>query len=176
MDAKDIERRIKKIRLLVLDVDGVLTDGHIVYGDYGDELKYYDVADGLGIQLLRKAGIPSVILSGRKAKMNARRARDLGVDHVFQGVPDKLEAFARIIRRLGLHAEEVAAIGDDLPDIPVLSRAGFAVAVQNAVPDVKKIAHYVTARSGGRGAVRETADKILKLQGKWTDVTGSYFS
>jgi 3-deoxy-D-manno-octulosonate 8-phosphate phosphatase (KDO 8-P phosphatase) len=176
MNAKDVEDRIKQVKLLILDVDGVLTDGHIAYGDYGDELKYYDVLDGFGIQLLRKGGIASVIITAKKSKINVRRARDLQIAHVYQDAQDKLLVFAGVLKKMGLAPDEVCCIGDDLVDIPVMSRAGFAVAVQNAVPDVKRIAHYVTARNGGRGAVREVADKILKTQGKWGVVTEKYFT
>lgn len=176
MNAKELEDKIKKVRMLILDVDGVLTDGHIAYGDYGDELKYYDVLDGFGIELLKRAGIVPVIISGKKSKVNARRAKDLKVSYVYQDVQDKLAVFGGVLKKLKVMPEEVCCIGDDLMDIPLLSRAGFAVAVQNAVPEVKRVAHYVTAKNGGRGAVREVADKILKSQGKWEIVTEKYFS
>lgn len=176
MQSAEIEERIKKIKILILDVDGVLTDGHITYGDYGDELKYYDVLDGFGIQMLRKAGIPTVIITAKRSKVNNRRARDLKVAHIYQNVEDKLVVFTSVLKKLNSMSEEVCCMGDDLMDLPIMSRAGFAVAVQNAVPEVKQVAHYVTSKSGGRGAVREITDKILKLQGKWALVTEKYYS
>ncbi len=176
MDAAEIDSRISRVRLVVLDVDGVLTDGRVVYGDYGDELKFFDISDGMGIGLLRDAGIPCVFVTARSSKVNDRRARELKVAKVFQGAPDKLKVFAKVLRKFKVNAEEICCIGDDLADVPMLRRAGFAVAVQNAVAEVKGAAHYVTAKNGGRGAVREIADKILKTQGKWAAVTDKYFA
>lgn len=176
MDANEIESRIKRVKLLVLDVDGVLTDGRIVYGDYGDELKFFDISDGMGIGLLRDGGIPCIFVTGRTSKVNERRARELKVTRVFQGCADKLKIYVKILRKYKVAAEDVCCIGDDLADIPMLRRSGFAVAVQNAVAEVKGAAHYVTAKNGGRGAVREIADKILKTQGKWSAVTDKYFA
>ena len=174
-DAADFEARLKKVRLVVLDVDGVLTDGRIVYGDYGDELKFFDVTDGMGIELLREAGIPTVIVSARKSKTNERRAKELRVARIFQNVPDKLKAFTKALRQFGVSADETLCAGDDLGDVPLLKRAGLAVAVPNAVPDVKAAAHYVTSRPGGHGAVREICDLVLKAQGHWPRVTQKFF-
>ena len=176
MDATEIETRMRKIKLIILDVDGVLTDGHIVYGDYGDELKFYDITDGMGLQLLRNAGIPSVIVSGRKSKTNERRGKDLKIVRVYQGVGDKLKVFTKILKKFKVTPEEICCIGDDLADLPLMNRAGFAVAVQNAVAEVKSASHYVTARGGGRGAVREIADKLLRVQGKWDQAASKYLS
>ena len=175
MDAAEIESRLKRVKLVILDVDGVLTDGRIIYGDYGDELKAFDIADGMGINLLKDAGIPCVVISGRTSKVNDRRAKELKVAKVFQRCPDKLKILTKVIRKYKISAEDVCCVGDDLNDVPILRRAGLAVAVQNAVAEVKSISHYVTARSGGRGAVREIADKILKTQGKWQAVTEKFF-
>lgn len=174
-DAAAFEARLKKIRLLVLDVDGVLTDGRISYGDYGDEIKSFDSLDGLGIGLLREAGIPTVLISGRKSKTNERRAKELRVVRLFQNTPDKLKAFMKALRQFGCSAEEALCAGDDLTDVPLLTRAGLAVAVPNAVQEVKTLAHYVTSRAGGRGAVREICDLVLKAQGHWPRVTQKFF-
>ena len=132
--------------------------------------------DGFGIQLLRKGGIQTAIITNRKSRTNSRRAKELHIPHVYQDASDKLSVFVDVLRKLRVAPEEACCIGDDLVDIPLLSRCGFAVAVQNAVPEVKRVAHYVTAKSGGRGAIREVADKVLKVQGKWTHVAEKYFS
>jgi 3-deoxy-D-manno-octulosonate 8-phosphate phosphatase (KDO 8-P phosphatase) len=167
--------RAARVRLFVTDNDAVLTDGRIVLGDYGDELKFFDVQDGHGLSLLRRAGIPVVMVSGRKCKVNVRRAKEVGIAKVFQNVGDKLKVFEKALKKFRVTADQACYVGDDLPDVPALRRAGFAVAVSNAVPEVKGCAHYVTERSGGRGAVRETADLILKAQGKWQELTAEYF-
>lgn len=174
-DAAAFDARLKKIRLAVFDVDGVLTDGRIVYGDYGDELKSFDSLDGLGIELLREAGIPTVLISGRKSKTNERRAKELRVAKLFQNTPDKLKAFMKALRQFGCSAEETLCAGDDLTDVPLLTRAGLAAAVPNAVQEVKAVAHYVTSRPGGRGAIREICDLVLKAQGHWPRVTQKFF-
>jgi 3-deoxy-D-manno-octulosonate 8-phosphate phosphatase (KDO 8-P phosphatase) len=176
MDAVEIENRLKAVKLVVLDVDGVLTDGRIPYGDYGDELKFYDVQDGMGIVLLKRAGIEAAVITSKNSKTNTRRAKELKITHLYQDAEDKLKVFSSLIRKLNLMPEETCCFGDDLVDIPLLRRAGFAVAVPNAVQEVKACSHYVTTRRGGRGAVREVVDKILKAQNKWTEVTQRYFS
>ena len=175
MIADDLKDRILKIKLVALDVDGVLTDGRIIYGDYGDELKFFDVQDGFGLVMLRRAGIPVVIISAKKSRVNQRRAKELKVMKIYQNVRDKLKIFEKIIRKMKLKHEDACYIGDDLMDLPVLSRVGFAVGVKNAVEDVKQAAHYVTLKRGGRGALREVADLILKTQSKWPVVTERYF-
>lgn len=171
----ELKDRILKIKLVVMDVDGVLTDGRIVYGDYGDELKFFDVQDGFGLVQLRRAGIPTVIISAKKSRINQRRAKELRVAKIYQNAPDKLKIFEKVSKKMKVNHDEVCFIGDDLVDIPVLLRVGFAVSVKNAVDEVKNIAHYVTLKMGGRGAVREVADLILKTQGKWPAVTERYF-
>ena len=167
--------RIKKIKLVMFDNDGVLTDGRIVYGDYGDELKFFDVQDGFGMVLLRRAGLKTAILSGKKSRVNPRRVKELGVDKLYQNVLDKLKGFEKALKKFNVRAEEVCYVGDDLVDLPVLKRVGFAVAPVNAVDEVKKAVHHCTEKPGGRGAAREVADLILKGQGKWTEVTEKYF-
>ena len=159
----------------MFDNDGVLTDGRIVYGDYGDELKFFDVQDGFGMVLLRRAGLKTAILSAKKSRINPRRAKELGVDKIYQNAFDKLKVFEKALKTFKLRTEEVCYIGDDLIDLPVLKRVGLAVAPANAVEDVKKAVHHCTERSGGRGAVREVTDLILKGQGRWAEVTEKYF-
>ena len=176
MVSSDLHFRIHKIKLIIFDVDGVLTDGRIVYGDYGDELKYYDVQDGFGMVLLERAGLKTAIISAKKSRNNTRRAKDLKVSKIYQNAFDKLKVFEKITKQIKISPEECCYVGDDLIDIPVMSRVGFAVAVQNARPETKEAAHYITEHSGGRGAAREVCDLILKTQGKWTEATKKYFS
>jgi 3-deoxy-D-manno-octulosonate 8-phosphate phosphatase (KDO 8-P phosphatase) len=149
------------IRLLVLDVDGVLTDGRLAYGPRGEQLKIFHVRDGHGIRLLQDAGVSVAVLSGRKSAATARRCRDLGIRHVSQGLRDKTLAFDRLLAKLGLGAREVACVGDDTPDIALLVRAGLAIAVADAHPLVHAVAHRRTTLPGGRGAVREICDWLL---------------
>lgn len=174
MISSDVLERAKKVKLLVIDIDGVMTDGRIIYSIYGDELKFFDVQDGFGISLLKKAGIQSVIITAKKSRIVKLRSRDMRVAKAYQGYLDKLVPFGKILRRFKVKPEEVCFIGDDLIDIPVLKRAGFAVAVPNAVDEAKAAAHYITSRMGGRGAVREICDMVLKAQGKWDAVAGKY--
>ena len=154
----------------MLDIDGVLTDGRIVYGDYGDELKFFDVQDGLGLVLLKKAGFETVMVSAKKSRINVRRAKELNVTKIYQKAWDKLKIYEKILKKFKVNHENVCYIGDDLIDLPVLSRVGLAVAVRNAIDEVKEKAHLVTEKSGGRGAVREVTDLILKAQGKWDEI------
>jgi 3-deoxy-D-manno-octulosonate 8-phosphate phosphatase (KDO 8-P phosphatase) len=174
MITQDILGRAKKIRLLIVDIDGVMTDGRIIYSIYGDELKFFDVTDGFGISLLRAAGIQSVIITAKKSRIVSLRARDMRVAKAYQGYIDKLIPFEKILKRFKVIPEEICFVGDDLIDIPVLKRVGFAVAVPNAVEETKSAAHYITSKMGGRGAVREICDIILKSQGKWEAVAGKY--
>lgn len=175
MLSEALKERIRKIKLLLVDVDAVLTDGRIVYGDYGDELKFFDVQDGHGLSMLRRAGIRFVFLSGRKSKINVRRAKELGASGLHQLAHDKLKVYALALKKYRVLPEEICYVGDDLIDLPVLVRVGFAVAVANAVPEVRERAHYVTAKSGGRGAVREVTDLLLKEQGKWAEAVERYY-
>lgn len=174
INRRTIRERSRRIRLVILDFDGVLTDGRIVYGENGHEMRSFDVTDGLGIVLLKRAGIPVVIMSSRKSTVLARRARELKVEKYYQNVPDKLELMERLLKRFRMKHEEVCFLGDDLGDISVLRRVGLAVAVPHAVREVKAQADVVTQRAGGRGAVREIAEYILKVQGKWSGVLAGY--
>lgn len=167
-------QRIKKIKILVLDVDGVLTDGRIIMDDRGREIKFFDVRDGHGLKMLMRTGIEIVFLTGRKSRVVEHRARELGITEVYQGARNKVEIFEAVLERKGLQAAEAAYAGDDIVDVPVLKRAGFSVAVANAVVEAKRAAHYVTKNKGGRGAVREVCEIILKGQGRWKDIKKRY--
>lgn len=163
-----------RVELLLLDVDGVLTDGSILYADDGAELKRFHVRDGSGLKLWRLAGKRAAIVSGRKSVAVDRRAAELGLAPVLQGRDDKLAAFAEVLAATGLSAEQVCAVGDDLPDLPVLRRAGVAVAVADACPEVRAAADYVTMVPGGRGAVRDAIEWLLKLRGEWDRVSSEF--
>ena len=167
-----VVRRAKKIKLLLLDVDGVLTDGKIYLMSVAGagaaaELKVFDAHDGAGMKLAHIMGIKTGLITGRESMAVAQRAHEMAVDYVFQGRAEKTSAYKEAMQRAGVRDEEVAYMGDDLPDLPLLGRAGLAVATANAVPEVKKAAHYVTEASGGEGAAREVVELILKSNGKW---------
>jgi 3-deoxy-D-manno-octulosonate 8-phosphate phosphatase (KDO 8-P phosphatase) len=169
-----LAERAAKIELLLLDVDGVLTDGGILYTDAGEEIKRFHVRDGSALKLWHLAGKRSAIVSGRKSRAVERRAAELGIGPVLQGQSDKLPAFGVVLTETGLRAEQVCAIGDDLPDLPVLRRAGLAVAVADACGEVREAADYVTTQPGGRGAVRDAIEWLLKAQGAWEKLIGRY--
>lgn len=162
----DVQQRAARIKLVIFDVDGVLTDGRLYYGAGGEELKVFDVQDGFGLKRLQKAGVTIAIISGRDSAAVTRRMQDLGIEHVFQGDEQKLPIFERLLQKLGFTPEQTACVGDDLPDLPLLQKAGLAVAVANAMPVLKQAAHHVTTARGGRGAAREVCDLILDAQGR----------
>jgi 3-deoxy-D-manno-octulosonate 8-phosphate phosphatase (KDO 8-P phosphatase) len=164
IDAMLLERA-KNIRLLALDVDGVLTDGKLYFDSAGNELKAFNTSDGLGLKALQKFGIQLAIITGRESPMVTQRAAHLGIEFVYQGSDDKLAAFMDILEKSGHEAGQVCYAGDDLIDLPVLMRAGLAVTVPEADFEVKDRVHWVTDRSGGNGAVREICNLILKAQG-----------
>lgn len=166
---------LAKIKLLLLDVDGVMTDGRITYDSDGVESKAFDVKDGHGLKLLQRAGIEVGIITGRQSSVVTRRAEELGIELVYQGAKDKLVPFNKILQLRGLSPEEVAYVGDDLVDLPVMRRVGFCATVADAVEDVKPFADLVTDRAGGRGAVREICDFLLKKTGLWAAVANRYF-
>ncbi len=166
---------LEKIKLLLLDVDGVMTDGRIVYDNNGGESKAFDVKDGHGLKLLQRAGIQVGIITGRQSFVVAKRAEELGIELLYQGVKDKLLPFREILEKLQLSPQEVAYVGDDVVDLPVMRQVGFAATVADALDDVKPYAQLVTKRAGGRGAVREVCDFILKESGRWPAVTDRYF-
>jgi len=169
-----MENRLKTIKLLILDVDGVMTDGRIIFDSNGVESKFFNVKDGHGIKMLQRAGIEVAIISGRQSTVVTNRATELGIELVFQKAIDKLAPYRQILADTGLTDAEVAFIGDDLIDIPVLRRVGFAVAPRDAVAEVIPFVHFVTRNSGGWGAVREVCDLLLKAQGRWEELTARY--
>ena len=171
----EIIEKAKRIKVFIVDIDGVMTDGRIIYSGYGDELRFFDVQDGFGITLLNRAGIKTVIITAGKSKIVKHRARDLEIAKTYHGFMNKATAFDNLLKRFNIKPEEACFVGDDLIDIPILKRAGFAVAVPNAVEEVKKLAHHITVNRGGRGAVLEICYLILKSQGKWDLVTAKYF-
>lgn len=162
------------IKLVIMDVDGVLTDGTISVRPDGEEVKHFNAHDGAGIRYLLRAGIVPAILSGRTASAVEHRARDLGIERVHLGIHDKLPVYEQMLLELALEHREVCYIGDDLMDLPVMRRVGLPVAVANARPEVKRRARYVTCAHGGRGAVREVAEWILKRDGKWKQIVARY--
>jgi 3-deoxy-D-manno-octulosonate 8-phosphate phosphatase (KDO 8-P phosphatase) len=166
----DLFRKAAKIQLLLLDVDGVLTDGSIYYTNERVEIKRFHVRDGSGLKFWHLAGKRSAIISGRTSAAVEHRAAELGISTLYQGRAEKLSAFETVLRETGFQPDQVCAVGDDLPDLPVLRRAGLAVAVADACPEVRNSADHVTSTKGGRGAVRETIEWLLKLQGLWSSV------
>lgn len=159
--------RARNIRLLMMDVDGVLTDGRIWQDSVGREFKTFDVKDGHGIVMAHRARLKTALISGRESESTVQRAKELGIEIVFQKIWNKIEVYERILTEINLAPEQVAYMGDDLIDIPLLRRVGLAVAVADAVDEVKKVAHLVTLRAGGQGAVREVIELILRAQGQW---------
>jgi len=159
-----------------MDVDGVLTDGKLHFTSDGDEFKTFDVQDGHGIAMAQRVGLTIGLISGRPSKATARRATDLGVKIVLQKPTNKMEMVETVKRRRNLTNAEIAFIGDELVDLPVLRRVGLAVAVPNAMDEVKRVAHYVTRRRGGDGAVREVIEMILKAQGSWNKAIAKYMT
>jgi 3-deoxy-D-manno-octulosonate 8-phosphate phosphatase (KDO 8-P phosphatase) len=170
-----VSARAKKIRVLLMDVDGVLTDGRIWLLSRRDgtasEIKGFSAYDGAGLKLARAAGLRTGLITGRESTAVAVRARECEIEFVYQRKATKIESYEEILRLTGADEKEVAYVGDDLPDLSVLKRVGLAVAVANAAPEVKRAAHYVTARSGGEGAVREVIEIIVKAQGKWAEMS-----
>ena len=166
---------LNRIKLLLLDVDGVMTDGRIIYLNDGGEAKAFDVKDGHGLKLIQRAGIQVGIITGRQSDIVARRAAELGIELVYQGAKDKMQPFMEILEKLGLEPSEVAYVGDDLVDLPVMRLVGFSATVADASDDIKPYVDLVTSRPGGRGAVREVCDFLLKQSSLWTSVTSRYF-
>lgn len=166
----EITAKIKRIKLLLLDVDGVLTDGSIIYDNHGVETKIFNVKDGLGIRLLMNAGIQVCIVTGRSSNALIHRCRNLGIDHIFDGVRDKAAVLEQILGLTGVSTKEIAFVGDDLPDLSLMKVVGLSIGVADAHETVLEIAHMVTSAKGGAGAVREICDKILKAKGLWENI------
>jgi 3-deoxy-D-manno-octulosonate 8-phosphate phosphatase (KDO 8-P phosphatase) len=169
-----IERRASHIKLLLMDCDGVLTDGRLWLLRDGDEQKSFNTHDGLGLSLLHRAGLKSGIITGRTSSAVTRRARELGIEFVRQGNADKIAAFEQVLRQAGVAETEVAFVGDDLTDIPIMRRAELAVAVADAVDETRSVAHYITRAKGGHGAVREVIKLILSSQDRWNDLVAIF--
>jgi 3-deoxy-D-manno-octulosonate 8-phosphate phosphatase (KDO 8-P phosphatase) len=169
-----LSERCAAVELLVLDVDGVLTDGAIVYTDHGVEVKAFHVRDGSALKLWQFEGKRAAVISGRTSRAVEVRAAELGVAPVLQGRADKLAAYRELLAGLGLRPEQTCCVGDDLPDLPLLSHCGLAVAVADACPEARADAHYVTRTPGGRGAVREAIELILRCQGRWQRAVERY--
>ena len=169
-------RRAAAIKILILDVDGVLTDGSLTYGADGEVTKTFNVLDGLGIELLQKSGVAVAIISARSSPVVLRRAADLKIVHVYQGTHDKRIAFAALLAATGVSAAQCGYIGDDVIDLPLLRAVGFAVTVPSGHAEVQHRAHYVTRANGGRGAVREVCDLVLRAQGTYDAALAPYFA
>ncbi len=168
------EQRLKPIRLLILDVDGVMTDGRIIYDANGIESKFFNVKDGHGIKMLQRSGVQVGIISGRESRVVTNRAAELGITLVYQKALDKIGPYEEMLRTTRLQDHEVAYMGDDILDVPVMRRVGFAAAPADAVVDVLPHVHFVARNRGGWGAVREVCDFLLKVQGTWDEVTARY--
>lgn len=171
-----LQNRLKSIRCLLMDVDGVLTDGKLHFTSDGKEFKTFDVQDGHGLAMAQRAGLVIGFISGRPSEATTKRAADLGVKIVKQAATNKMEMVEEVKQEHGLRNEEICFIGDELVDLPALHRVGLAVAVPNAMDEVKQVAHYVTRRAGGDGAVREVIEMILKAQGSWRNVIAKYMT
>ncbi len=168
--------KLKGIKLLILDVDGVLTDGSIIYDDNGVETKVFSVKDGLGIRLLMEAGINLCIATGRRSNALYNRCKNLGIVHIFDGVRDKAVILDLVLDQVGVSADEVAFIGDDLPDLALMQMVGLSIAVADAHKTVLENADMVTSAKGGAGAVREACEAILKAQGLWENILERFYN
>ena len=175
-ESVEVESRAARVRLLLLDCDGVLTDGRITPVEGGEELKSFHTHDGHGLVMLHRAGLRSGIISGRKSRLVELRAADLGVSFVRQGALNKVEAFESLLSEAGVEPSHAAYVGDDVVDIPLMRRCALAVAVADATEDTRAAAHYVTRLPGGFGAVREVCELILKAQGRWDELMKRYLA
>ncbi len=173
---KRLIARAHRIRLAIFDVDGVLTDGTVYLSERGEEVKAFNILDGLGLKMLSASGVVTALLSGRKSKMVALRAKEVGISHLLQGAGDKLETYQRLLRKLGMAEEETSFMGDDLPDLPVLRRCGLAFSVPDAPEIVRSHVHYVTATPGGRGAAREACEFLMRARGTLEDQMRIYLT
>jgi 3-deoxy-D-manno-octulosonate 8-phosphate phosphatase (KDO 8-P phosphatase) len=165
---------LKLIKLLAMDVDGVLTDGTITICSDGTEFKTFNLLDGHGIKMWKRAGLKTALISGRESAVTKQRAKEMEIDFVYQPCQKKLDGFEKLLADSKLEPKNIAYIGDDLLDIPLVKRAGFGIAVANAVDELKSCAHYITSRNGGNGAVREVVEYILKNTGQWSALMERY--
>ena len=173
---KRLIARAHRIRLALFDVDGVLTDGTLYLNERGEEMKAFNILDGLGLKMLSASGIATALLTGRKSKVVALRAREIGISHVLQGAGDKLETYHRLLRKLDLAEEQTSFMGDDLPDLPVLRRCGLAFSVPNAPEIVRSHVHYVTRMPGGQGAAREACEFLMRAKGTLENQIRAYLA
>jgi 3-deoxy-D-manno-octulosonate 8-phosphate phosphatase (KDO 8-P phosphatase) len=171
---ENLSEKAKKVKLLLLDVDGVLTDGRIIYDSRGRDMKFFDVHDGLGVYALRKAGIKTILITAKGSRAIRPRARDMQVEAVFENISPKTAIIGRILKKYKIDIDEICFVGDDLVDLCLMKRVGLPIAVFNACPEIKQAASYITLREGGRGAVREVAELILKSQDNWKRVLELY--
>ncbi len=168
--------RAVPIQLVIFDVDGVMTDGRLYYGDNGEEYKSFHSLDGHGLKMLQQTGIELAIITGRTSQLVTHRARNLGIKLVYQGVSDKKQAYQDLLQQVGLSAEKTAFMGDDIVDLPAMLRCGLAITVPDAVPEVRERAHFITGRSGGMGAVRDACEFIMRAQGTFETLLAHYLS
>ena len=160
-----METKIKALKLVIFDVDGVLTDGTLIFGNDGQEYKMFNTQDGHGIKMLRETGVEVAVITARQSKLVQDRMKQLGVVHLFQGEPNKRIAYDALKQKLQLEDKQIAYVGDDLLDLPIMRQVGLAIAVDNAHPIIKQYAHWITPRSGGHGAARDVCDKVMEVQG-----------
>lgn len=172
--ATTLQQRLANVKLMIFDVDGVLTDGGLYYGPDGEAIKRFNVLDGLGIKFLQQFGIDTAIISARQSAITTRRAQDLGIAHVFQGSHDKQAALQKLLAQTGLTLEQCGYLGDDVIDLPLLHQVGFAATVPNCHPEVRLHVHYCTQAAGGHGAAREVADMLLRAQGHFEAALASF--
>ena len=170
----DVSTRASAVRLMVFDVDGILTDGTLYLSDSGEEIKGFNILDGQGLKMLAASGVSLALITSRRSRVVERRAENLGIQNVFQGVEDKRATFESLHGRMHLEARACGYMGDDLVDLPIMLRCGFAISVPEAPDIVRGHAHYVTRRSGGRGAVREACELIMKTQGTYSAAVARY--
>jgi len=171
-----MENKLRAVRLLLLDVDGVLTDGRIIINDRGEETKAFNVRDGHGLKMLQRAGVRIGIITGRHSRVVAHRMRELGIDLVVQGAKNKLEPFQQILAELSIAPEQTAYVGDDIVDLPILTRVGFSATPADGCEDVRERVDFVSRFAGGQGAVREICELLLKSKGEWERLTAKYLS
>lgn len=169
-----VQERARAVRMIVFDVDGVLTDGSLFYDDRGEEYKAFNSRDGHGIKMLRASGVDTAIITGRTSQVVLHRCRNLGIVHIHQGADDKLEAFRKLLEAVRLEPRQIAYMGDDVVDLPVINRCGLAITVPDAPPEVKARCHVVTSAAAGRGAAREACELIMRYQGSWADQLALY--
>ncbi|HRH82361.1 MAG TPA: HAD hydrolase family protein [Thiobacillaceae bacterium] len=174
MSTDDLYARMRPLKMLIFDVDGVLTDGSLFFGDDGQEYKAFNSLDGHGIKMLRDSGVEAAIITGRTSQVVLHRAKNLGIERIFQGAGDKLESFRVLLRETGLQPAQTGYMGDDIVDLPVLKRSGLAVTVPTAPALVRNQVHYVTHAQAGRGAAREVCELIMQAQGTWAEQLAHY--